>query len=101
MKHYRKLGALVCCLLLTSFSLKATNHESLDPEKSKSDVSKVSTLSEDKPEPEKTTDLEKKTTSSIDSTYNSLIKYNFVFYFIYKHSYENKSKSSMEAVTID
>jgi hypothetical protein len=36
-----------------------------------------------------------------DSSYNSLIKYNFVFYFIYKHKYENRSQERLEGLSVD
>ena len=35
-------------------------------------------------------ELQKSQANVADSSYSSLIKYNFVFYFIYKHKYENR-----------
>ena len=46
-------------------------------------------------------ELQKSQANFADSSYSSLIKYNFVFYFIYKHKYENRSQEGLEGLSID
>ena len=71
MKFYQQFGFLACTMLALTHSVK------------------------------KKKELQKRQVNFADSSYSSLIKYNFVFYFIYKHKYENKSQEGLEGLSID
>ncbi len=96
-------------MLVISHSVMATNFY---PEKIKSfygpvfdaHVTDPLTKNEDLKETvdgEKKEEWQKSQMNFADSSYNSLIKYNFVFYFIYKHKYENRSQERLEGLSVD
>ena len=55
----------------------------------------------EKPDDAKKGERQKSQINFADSSHNSLIKYNFVFYFIYKHKYENRSQEGLEGLSVD
>ena len=102
-------GIMACLMLLVSHSVKATNPyteeinsfyglvneaHGIDP------LIKNENLKEEVDD-EKKKERQKSQMNFADSSYNSLIKYNFVFYFIYKHKYENRSQKRLEDLSVD
>ena len=109
MKINRCFGIMACLMLLITHSLKATNFYN---EEIKSfyglvyEAHRIDPLIKNEDFKEEVGDeKEKKRHKSqmnfADSSYNSLIKYNFVFYFIYKHKYENRSQERLEGLSVD
>ena len=109
MKFYQRFGFLACTLLAITHSVKATSpytEEIKSPHDLVIEVYERDPMIESVDLVEKVTDEEKKELQKsqenfADSSYSSLIKYNFVFYFIYKHKYENKSQEGLEGLSID
>lgn len=109
MKFYQRFGFLACTMLAITHSVKATNSyteeiksphdpviEAYDRDPVIENVDPVKKVTD-----EKKKELQKSQVNFADSSYSSLIKYNFVFYFIYKHKYENKSQEGLEGLSID
>ena len=109
MKIKQCFGIMACLLLLVSHSVKATNPyneeiksyyglvyeaREIDP------LTKNEDLKEEVND-EKKKERQKSQMNFADSSYNSLIKYNFVFYFIYKYKYENRSQERLEGLSVD
>ncbi len=109
MKFYQQFGFLACTMLALTHSVKATNpytEEIKSPHDPVIEVYDSDPVIENLDPVEKVTDekkkeLQKSQVNFADSSYSSLIKYNFVFYFIYKHKYENKSQEGLEGLSID
>ena len=102
-------GIMACLMLLVSHSVKATNPHTEEIKSFYGPVYEARgidplIINEDLKEEvddEKKKQRQKSQTNFADSSYNSLIKYNFVFYFIYKHKYENRSQERLEGLSVD
>ena len=109
MKFKQCFGIMAFLMLVIPQSVKATNSYT-DEIKSfygpvfDAHVTDPLTKNEDLKETvdgEKKEEWQKSQMNFADSSYNSLIKYNFVFYFIYKHKYENRSQERLEGLSVD
>tara|TARA_B100000941_G_scaffold255291_1_gene203920 strand:- start:206 stop:535 length:330 start_codon:yes stop_codon:yes gene_type:complete len=109
MKFKQCFGIMTCFMLLVSHPVKASNSYTeeiksfyglmyepleIDPSTKNKDL-------KEKADDEKKRERQKHQMNFADSSYNSLIKYNFVFYFIYKHKYENRSQERLEGLSVD
>ena len=109
MKIYQCFGIMACSMLAITHSVKATNPYAEENKSFHEPVIEVygnDPLTKNEDPIEETSDekkkaLQKSQANVADSSYSSLIKYNFVFYFIYKHKYENKSHNGLEGLSID
>ena len=109
MKIYQCFGIMACSMLAITHSVKATNpyteeiksyHEPVIEVYENDPLTKNEDPIEEVSDEEKK-ELQKSQANFADSSYSSLIKYNFVFYFIYKHKYENRSQEGLEGLSID
>ena len=109
MEIKRCFGIMACLMLLVSHSVKATNPyteeiksfyglmyeaHGIDPLIKNEDLKK-------EVDNEKKKERHKSQMNFADSSFNPLIKYNFVFYFIYKHKYENRSQERFKGLSVD
>ena len=58
-------------------------------------------LDDERVDGQKKEEWKKNQVNYADSSYSSLIKYNFVFYFIYKHKYESRSQRRLDGFSLD
>ncbi len=109
MKFKQCFGIMACLVLFISHSVKASNPyteeiksfydllyeaHGIDPSSKNKDL-------KEKVDDEKKGERQRSQMNFADSSYNSLIKYNFVFYFIYKHKYENRSQERLKGLSVD
>ena len=109
MKFNQCFGIMVCLMLGITHSVKASNpyteeikslYEPVFEAHGRNPVTKKDDPKEEEDD-EKEEKWQKSQVNSADSSYNSLIKYNFVLYFIYKHKYENRGQQRLEGLSID
>ena len=109
MKLKQFFGIMACSLFLVSHSAKASNPYTKEIKSFYGLVYEVPETDpfiknedlKEKVDDEEKEERQKRQMNFADSSYNSLIKYNFVFYFIYKHKYENRSQERIEGLSVD